>query len=78
LTLSRSVVDFYRQHRLLPIEIKNEVGTISPTLVLNNCLIPAALSTASKSFARAGWMTGATVASGGYIVQTNINVGALR
>jgi len=62
-------IDYYH------IEIKNEVGTISPTLVLNNCLNTGSPFYCQQVIRTAqGGLTGATVASGGYIVQTNINV----
>jgi iron complex outermembrane receptor protein len=65
-------VDFYR------IKVTGVVGTISAPVILNNCL-----ATGDPTYCRLivrdsnGSISGSSVASGGYILQTNINVGAV-
>jgi iron complex outermembrane receptor protein len=59
------------------IAIADEVGTISPTLLLATCAntdSPFACSQIVRS--RNGSLNGANLSTGGYIVQTNVNVGA--
>jgi outer membrane receptor protein involved in Fe transport len=65
-------VDYWR------IKLKGTVGTLPASTVLTNCLNsgnPVYCSLINRSPATGG-LTGASVASGGYIVQTNLNIGA--
>jgi iron complex outermembrane recepter protein len=65
-------VDFYR------ITIKDEIGVLSATTILSNCL-----ATGDPTFCNlivrtsSGSLSGSSVATGGYIVQTNLNIGAV-
>ena len=70
-TLTGSI-DYYH------IKLTNGVGSIPASIALQNCL-----STGNPTFcnlivrsASTGSLNGASIASGGYIVQTNLNVGA--
>ena len=65
-------IDFYH------IAVKGLVGTIPAALILNNCAAtgdPIYCSQVVRN-PNTGSLTGATLAGGGYIVQTNVNVGA--
>ncbi len=58
------------------IKIADEIGTVSSTIILQNCLQtgnPALCSFLVRSPATFG-LQGASAATGGYIVQTNVNV----
>ena len=64
-------VDYYH------ISLTNGIGTIPATIILNQCLAtgnPIYCSQIVRT--AAGNLSGATIASGGYIVQTNVNTGA--
>jgi iron complex outermembrane recepter protein len=64
-------VDYYR------IKIKDEVGVASAALVLQQCLSgadPASCSAIVRT--QNGSLAGSSVATGGYIVQTGVNIGA--
>jgi outer membrane receptor protein involved in Fe transport len=66
-----SSLDYYR------IKIKDEIGTIAATLILQNCLNtgdPTYCSLVERS--STGSLQGSTIAGKGYIVQTGVNVGA--
>jgi iron complex outermembrane receptor protein len=61
------------------IALTGEVGTIPAAVILNNCAntgSPVYCSQVVRS-PNTGSLTGSTIAGGGYIVQTNINVGAV-
>jgi outer membrane receptor protein involved in Fe transport len=63
-------IDYYH------IKLTNGVGSIPASIVLNNCLAtgdPTYCSLIVRS--ATGGLQGASVASGGYIIQTNLNVG---
>ena len=67
-------IDYWR------IKLKNAIGVIPANVILNNCL-----DTGNPIYCdllvrqhQTGGLTGATVAGGGYIVQTNINVGSVQ
>ena len=65
-------VDYYH------ISITNQIGVIPGNIIFNNCLEtgnPAFCSQIVRNRAT-GALTGATVAGGGYILQTSINAGA--
>lgn len=65
-------VDYYH------IAIRGEVGTIPASVILSNCAAtgnPLYCSQVVRNPVTGG-LTGSTIAGGGYIVQTNINVGA--
>jgi iron complex outermembrane receptor protein len=65
-------VDYYR------IKLKGEIGPFPADVILNDCLStgdPTFCSQIVRNPAN-GALTGASVASGGYIVQTNTNIGA--
>jgi outer membrane receptor protein involved in Fe transport len=65
-------IDYYH------IAINGEVGTISPSIILSNCALnndPFYCSKVVRSPVTGG-LTGANIASGGYIVQTDLNIGA--
>jgi iron complex outermembrane recepter protein len=66
-------IDYYH------IAVSGEVGTLPASVILNNCA-----STGDPTYCtqivrnpNTGSLTGATIAGGGYIVQTNVNVGAV-
>jgi outer membrane receptor protein involved in Fe transport len=64
-------VDYYH------ISLTNGIGTIPATIILNQCLAtgnPIYCSQIVRT--AAGNLSGATIASGGYIFQTNVNTGA--
>jgi hypothetical protein len=59
------------------IDLDGAVGPLSAPIIMNNCLTtgnPVYCSQIRRN--SAGGLTGATVAGGGYIVQTNVNIGA--
>ncbi|HMD27107.1 MAG TPA: TonB-dependent receptor, partial [Steroidobacteraceae bacterium] len=65
-------VDYYH------INLKDEIGEYPASILLNQCLItglPQYCSQIVRS-PTTGGLTGATVAGGGYIVQTNVNIGS--
>jgi iron complex outermembrane receptor protein len=65
-------IDYYH------IAISGEVNTISPSVILSNCADadqPFYCSQVVRS-PKTGGLTGADIASGGYIVQTDYNIGA--
>jgi outer membrane receptor protein involved in Fe transport len=67
-------IDYYR------IKLDKEVGPVSAGIIMNNCLAtsdPAYCSLLVRSPVTGG-LTGATPQSGGYIVQTNVNIGAAK
>ncbi len=67
-----SSIDFYR------ITVKDEVGVVSAPVILQKCLDtgdPAYCNLVIRT--STGSIAGSSVASGGYIVQTNLNVGAV-
>jgi len=60
------------------IKIQGEVGVIPAAVIMNQCLTtsnPTYCSQIIRNFA-SGSLTGATIAGGGYLIQTNVNVGA--
>jgi iron complex outermembrane receptor protein len=65
-------VDFYR------ITVKDEINVLSAPVILNSCL-----ATGDPTFCNlivrtsTGSISGSSVATGGYIVQTNLNIGAV-
>ncbi|MDP9091328.1 MAG: TonB-dependent receptor [Pseudomonadota bacterium] len=66
-------IDYYH------IAVKGLVGTIPASVILNNCATtgdPIYCSQVVRN-PNTGSLTGATIAGGGYIVQTNVNVGAV-
>ena len=65
-------IDYYH------IAVKGLVGTIPASLILNNCAATGdpIYCTQVVRNPNTGSLTGATIAGGGYIVQTNVNVGA--
>jgi iron complex outermembrane recepter protein len=66
-------LDFYR------ITVKGEVGVVSAPIILQNCLNtgdPTYCSLIVRT--STGSISGSSVATGGYILQTNINVGAVH
>lgn len=65
-------LDYFR------IRLKDQIGAIPPGLILQECLNTGDPLFCSKIVRNAanGGLTGATVAGGGYIVQTAINIGA--
>jgi iron complex outermembrane receptor protein len=65
-------IDYYR------INIKGEVGTVSAPVALNNCLTTGDPTYCSLVVRDAnGSISGSSVATGGYILQTAINIGAV-
>ena len=65
-------VDYYH------INLKDEIGEYPASILLNQCLatgLPQYCSQIVRS-PTTGGLTGATVAGGGYIIQTNVNIGA--
>ncbi|MBS0374416.1 MAG: TonB-dependent receptor [Proteobacteria bacterium] len=67
-------IDYWR------IKISDEIGAIPPGLLLQGCLStgdPFFCSKIVRSPANGG-LTGATVADGGYIVQTALNIGGVK
>ena len=59
------------------ISLTNGIGTIPATIILNQCLATGNPIYCSQIVRTArGNLSGATVASGGYILQTNVNTGA--
>ena len=66
-------LDFFR------IKLKDEVGVISAPIILQNCLATGDPTYCSLIVRTSqGGLSGSSVATGGYIVQTNLNVGAVR
>ena len=67
-------VDYYQ------IEIKDEIGAIPPGLLLQECLNTGQSFFCDKINRNPvdGGLTGASVAGGGYIVQTALNIGAAK
>jgi iron complex outermembrane recepter protein len=66
-------IDYYH------IKITDEVGSISAPIILQNCLATGDPTYCSLIVRTAGGsLSGSTVASGGYILQTAINVGAVK
>jgi iron complex outermembrane recepter protein len=68
----RGSIDYYR------IKMTGQVGTLPANVVVNNCLDtgdPLYCNLLVRNH-NTGSLTGATVDGGGYIVQTNVNVGA--
>lgn len=66
-------IDYYN------ISIKDEVGTISPGIILSNCLnTGAAFFCDQVSRSNNGGLIGNSLTSRGYIVQTSVNVGAQK
>jgi iron complex outermembrane recepter protein len=65
-------VDYYH------IAISGEVDTIAPSVILSNCADTANPFYCSQVVRSpvTGGLTGADIASGGYIVQTDVNIGA--
>jgi outer membrane receptor protein involved in Fe transport len=64
-------VDYYH------ISLTNEIGTVPATIVLNQCLATGDPTYCSQIVRTAqGGLSGASIASGGYILQTNVNTGA--
>jgi iron complex outermembrane recepter protein len=64
-------VDYFK------IDLEDVVGALSAPIIVNNCLTtgnPVYCSQIQRN--AAGGLTGATVAGRGYIVQTNVNIGA--
>lgn len=67
-------IDYYH------INLKNSITSLPPTTIMSNCLAtgdPAFCSQLVRSPTTFG-LTGASPASGGYIVQTNVNIGAAQ
>jgi iron complex outermembrane receptor protein len=65
-------IDYYH------IAIRDEVGTLPASVIVNNCANtgdPLYCSQIVRSPATGG-LTGAAIATGGYITQTNVNIGA--
>jgi iron complex outermembrane receptor protein len=59
------------------ISLANEIGTIPATIILNQCLATGNPTYCSQIVRTAqGNLSGAAIASGGYILQTNVNTGA--
>jgi outer membrane receptor protein involved in Fe transport len=65
-------IDYYR------IMVKDEVGTIPASLILSQCLTTGDPTYCSQIVRNpnTGGLTASSIASGGYIAQNNINVGA--
>ena len=66
-------IDYYR------IKLTDTVGTISATIILQNCLAtgdPTYCQLISRT--AAGSIAGSSVTTGGYITQTSLNVGAAK
>jgi iron complex outermembrane receptor protein len=67
-----ATADYYR------ILLKNTIGSLPANIVLQNCLTSGNPLYCSQIVRNpvTGGLTGASVAAGGYIVQTNVNIGA--
>jgi outer membrane receptor protein involved in Fe transport len=61
------------------IDLKDEVGSLPAAIIMNNCLTSGNPVYCSQIVrAPNGGLTGASVASLGYIIQTNVNIGAAK
>jgi iron complex outermembrane recepter protein len=59
------------------ISLAKEIGTIPATIILQQCLATGSPTYCSQIVRTAqGGLSGATIAGGGYILQTNVNTGA--
>jgi iron complex outermembrane recepter protein len=65
-------IDYYH------IEMKNLIGALDATIIMDNCMATGDAAYCSQIVRHpiTGTLNGASVASGGYLVQTNVNIGA--